>query len=97
MIMTPRMRKTALPTLAVRISQNARPQIFVFPGLSCVMETMTVETGVTRTPFTAPHTHAAAMSSSASPLSGVFQAIGSVTVKPTVRMARMNLTLVGIP
>lgn len=40
------------------------------------------------------HTHAAATSSSASPLSGAFQAIGSVTVKPTVQMGRMNLTLV---
>lgn len=96
MTMTPRMRKTALPTLAGQISQNARRQIFVFPELSCVMETMTVETGVTRTPFTARHTHAAATSSSASPLSGAFQAIGSVMVKPTVQMARMNLTLVGI-
>lgn len=96
MTMTPRMRKTALPTLARRISQNARPRIFVFPELSCVMETMTVEMGVTRTPFTARHTHAAATSSSAFPLSGAFQAIGCVTEKPTVQTARMNLTLVGI-
>lgn len=96
MTMIPQMRKTALPRLAGQISQNARLQIFVFPVLSCVMETMTVEMGATRTPFTVPHTHAAAMSSSVSPLSGVFQTIGSVTVKPTVRIARMNLTLVGI-
>lgn len=96
MTMTPQMRKTALPSRASRTSQNARLQTFVFPELSCVMETMTVEMGATRTPFTAPHTHATAMSSSASPPTGVFQAIGSVMGKPTVWIARMNLTLVGI-
>lgn len=45
-------------------------------------------------PALQPHTHAAATSSSAPPLSGVSQTIGSVTVRPTVRIAPTNLTLV---